>query len=440
MNEEEKSLKKELWVNFEQWSECSTSHGYPNIFRNKSRFIKAMWFILLVISTSFCGLLIVKTVTEYLEFEVVTKIRVLNEIPFEFPTITICSLTPLVSKEFIQLEKDFFSKATNKTFDSGVFLSLDEVSNLRRKFTTEVHPYFNESFKKSLFLNLKDMIIECNFEMDECNKSDFKNFYHETYGNCIEFNSNLPKKRVFNYGLWSGLYMELSLPNLDSSFLISNRFNGLRIFIQNLTYDSINTANAIDVKPGTMSSIQLKKVVIERKPYPYSDCMAISSFETFMKSFLEEKNSVYRQLDCIEFCWQNIIVKNCKCYSTWIKISDSTVDACLNQEETKCVYRQFSELNKNINPCLKKCPYDCLSINFDCFTSTSEFPTKSYFDYLKRHPIVMKQLKNENISNVTYDVVKERVVGFYIYFNKLIYTKITETEKTELFDLIANIG
>jgi len=54
--------------------------------------------------------------------------------------------------------------------------------------------------------------------------------------------------------------------------------------------------------------------------------------------------------------------------------------------------------------------------------------------------VIKNQLEKEKISEITYELIRERVASMNIYFDQLVYSKITESPKTEFFDLIANMG
>jgi len=54
----------------------STSHGLPNIFRDKRRAVKIMWLILFIIFSTIGIYMVFKTISNYLKYEVVTKIDV----------------------------------------------------------------------------------------------------------------------------------------------------------------------------------------------------------------------------------------------------------------------------------------------------------------------------------------------------------------------------
>jgi len=104
----------ELKKRFVEWSSSSTSHGYPNIFRTDKWLIKIMWFLFILLSTGFCFYMVTKSVMDYLNHDVVTKIRVFNEAPIEFPTITICNLNPFTTNASIEYINNMKQNGTIK--------------------------------------------------------------------------------------------------------------------------------------------------------------------------------------------------------------------------------------------------------------------------------------------------------------------------------------
>ena len=66
----------------------STILGLPNIFRTKNLFLKMMWLVSFLASTSVGIYTVVKTLNNFFSYEVVTKIDVINEIPASFPSLT----------------------------------------------------------------------------------------------------------------------------------------------------------------------------------------------------------------------------------------------------------------------------------------------------------------------------------------------------------------
>ena len=89
-----KSFNKSKFNNirekFIEWSLSSTSHGFPNIFRTSKMPIRIMWLVFLTISISLCSYLIMESIFEYLEHDVITKIREIAQEKLEYPALSIC--------------------------------------------------------------------------------------------------------------------------------------------------------------------------------------------------------------------------------------------------------------------------------------------------------------------------------------------------------------
>ncbi len=66
----------------------STSHGIPNIIKTERTCIKIMWLVFFLLSSSAGIFTIIQSFINYFNFDVVTSIKVINEMPLEFPTIT----------------------------------------------------------------------------------------------------------------------------------------------------------------------------------------------------------------------------------------------------------------------------------------------------------------------------------------------------------------
>ena len=80
-----------------QLVESSTSHGLPNIVRSERVSIKLLWTICFVGSFSVCSYMVFLSVSQFLEYSVVTQSELLTETKSIFPTISICMIDPLTS-------------------------------------------------------------------------------------------------------------------------------------------------------------------------------------------------------------------------------------------------------------------------------------------------------------------------------------------------------
>ena len=76
----------------------TTIHGFKNIKDAEYLFAKVLWIICFTISASLCFYSIISAVVGYLNFDVVTKIRSINEKQSIFPTVSICNQNIFTSK------------------------------------------------------------------------------------------------------------------------------------------------------------------------------------------------------------------------------------------------------------------------------------------------------------------------------------------------------
>ncbi len=79
-----------------QLLEYSTFHGVPNIVRAKSLFPLIMWSILTILSIFAGSYFAINNLIDYLEYNTINKIEIINEQQSEFPSITICAF-PMIN-------------------------------------------------------------------------------------------------------------------------------------------------------------------------------------------------------------------------------------------------------------------------------------------------------------------------------------------------------
>ena len=62
----------------------STIHGIPSFARTDKIVLKILWFIATLVSSTFCAYVILKSVQEYFQYNVVSQISSITEIPTYF--------------------------------------------------------------------------------------------------------------------------------------------------------------------------------------------------------------------------------------------------------------------------------------------------------------------------------------------------------------------
>jgi hypothetical protein len=192
------SKKKIILEKFLEWSKNSSSHGYPHFFRTNRIPLKIMWMICFIIANGLCAYLILKSCSEYLEFSVNTQIRVINQIPMDFPSFQICNQNPFVSTIGRKFVLDYLRENLNENVSSYKTLreyATIEEENLYSK-KSEYENLFegvlikaknsNKSVQDSLGYTLDKLMLQCYFNYEKCDFTrDFKETYHHYYGMII---------------------------------------------------------------------------------------------------------------------------------------------------------------------------------------------------------------------------------------------------------------
>lgn len=215
--------------------------------------------------------------------------------------------------------------------------------------------------------------------------------------------------------------------------------NGLRIFIHNSSFLPY-LPEVIEVMPGTMTNIAIKRTFTYKYPYPYSECIDLSKFESELYNFFRKNNKTYRQRDCYDLCLQKIVIEKCNCYYLDHPKLVESAEPCIGLDQLICVAAQYEHfLNHSFKAeCSIQCPLECDSQTFDFLISYSDFPSESYYNLYARDEIFVKNyFPNGGLS---YKEFKKRSVGINIYYSQFNYRVITELQKITMIDLISNIG
>ena len=195
-----------------------------------------------------------------------------------------------------------------------------------------------------------------------------------------------------------------------------------------------------------MSNVAVHKTFSSKIPYPHSDCTDnlndISSYDSEYFRMIISTNNSYRQSDCFDLCYQIYLNKKCNCYDASIRYFNekSSLLPCQSKNETQCqidTIRTFS-VNSYKKMCADQCPAECYTTSYSFTTSASLFPTRSYAHSLLKDPSMMARFENK--ANVSYETLKESILNVNIYFDSLDITRIEQSKKIEISDLISSVG
>ena len=456
-SKEQTLVLKKIKEKFIELSASSTSHGYPNMFRTKYWSVRIMWLVFFVAAALFCAFMIYRSVNDYLQYDVVTKIKEYSELPTDFPAITICNLNPLLSENSYSILQPYLKEITINIdpYVDETNLTVSQIQSLSSSYedllsaktfalNDAMDPSFNDSNRAALGLDFGKSLIYCKYNGKLCNETDFNWYYMYEYGNCYQFNSgknSKPIKKSYIAGNRNGLYLELYPYETETEYSIQSDA-GLIVFIHNQTSKPV-PSEGIKLKSSLYTNILLEKSYTEKYPYPYSDCLDLEETE-FDRTYYDaiiSSSARYSQKVCFDLCLQNIVIKKCGCYDLkYLKLFNSP--PCLNSTQIECSNEEYLNfIDTDINTiCDSNCPLECDSQKFEYKISAADFPSEIYKKVL---------LQSNKILNLSIDLYGERYYDYYItsrllavnmYYSNLGYTLISESPKTSIFDIVANIG
>ena len=161
------SFKKTL----SEWSLVCTFHCYPKIFQYEHKVAKIFWSVLFLVFSGFTAYLVVKGLQDYFEYEVVSKIRIVNEAALTFPTVTVCDSDPFTTKQAGAFLKDMWREIWDKDVDrlsESEFISnqLYLIGFAKMKAASAL---LNDTYKQSFGLNTRNNLESCVFNKQSCN-------------------------------------------------------------------------------------------------------------------------------------------------------------------------------------------------------------------------------------------------------------------------------
>ena len=451
-------LAKELKTEIFEFLSKSTIHGLPNIIISKHLIIKLMWLLLTILSSACCTYFIIKGVNEYLQYNVTTEVRIINEHEITCPTITICNENFFTTKKSVDyLRRIIKENNLINLFDDNEFLLNKSINgtekmNLITKLIDLGYSYIrngqmNDSITKELSLSIDDMIISCSFAGSSCDlENDFVWFFNYYYGNCYRFNSKIDQlKKLATPGRYNGLSFEMYVGLPDQLDKLTSQ-KGILIFINSINdYVLSYIQNGIDIPTNQETNILLRKSVYNQMAYPYSNCTNDQDIlkkidRNFYESILKH-NFTYTKNDCMDYCYQKHLSFYCKCndYSSGFFIENYT--SCFTQEQNEClnefyykIFTNFSFIEAN---CLDICPLECVKTQYDPYISSLVYPTNLIRDLLRDDESLIKKFSNQ--TNFVNDLEKN-ILKVTIYYDTLSYIKYEESPNMNFVDLISNIG
>ncbi|CAF0969119.1 unnamed protein product [Brachionus calyciflorus] len=425
-------MSKNLGSEIKESLLSSTSHGIPNMIRSDKLALRLMWIFFTIVSTGLCSYMIVQSIMNYLRFETTSKIQIHSETSSIFPAVTICNMnyfTSEYSAEFIgNLSLNISSYSY---FDYDKYFTATQIIMINEELTSESYK-FGDSFEK--------LILHCKLLTIDCNKKEYWTYYyHQIYGNCYQINSDRENLiRLSRTGWFNSLSIILNISLADGLEDLYGSIGAI-VMIHNQTTSPLS-AFAVAVAPGVETSIGISRQFKSSLPKPYSNCDGDTSnlnvFNSKLFQLIISKNISYNQKLCIDLCFQDLIIQECRCfYSGFPFFGDNSIKRCFNDTQYECLNSKFENDFKDSNIvkdiCQPQCPLECNSMNYKIHYSFNDFLNEKNNEDLNDF---------YNFTGPNRRQMKKDLVSLYFYYETLSYEEITEKESVDLVGLLSNIG
>lgn len=206
-----------------EWMLTFSGHGLEKLAKAKTKLQKFIWTVIIITSITFGCIFIITEFHEFYEYNFVTQIKVVKVLEIDFPAVTFCE-------------------------------------------------HFNYEQKIN--------IIQCKFDLKECNLTDIFEeiniFYLGTNKTCLRLNGhklNSSRKTLVEkkYGWEFGMHLVLVFPA------------HLHYYVGNNTYEPVDKSLIGVVQPGGITDLALSKTVQKTLGKPYNPC--IRAGETYNSEF-----------------------------------------------------------------------------------------------------------------------------------------------------------
>jgi hypothetical protein len=441
-------LSKKIIHNVIEPIETWTTHGLPNIVRSKYISVKIVWSLLFLTAVGTSIYFLDKTIKEFFEYNVTTKVRLINVNELDYPVITVCDKHQISTDSGL----NYFIQNYLNNFDAK---NVEILAELYHILNFDIFPYQLlydvPILKRSNFTqSIENMLYKGTLNNHKITASDFEWIFNPYYGNCYQLNTDSKFKAIIQNTNLLELTFVSKHPDRLKNKSMENKINV--ILSPSNSNPFLNFNDVIEAPGGLLTKIKLEKSVFNKYPQPYSDCNIVEDengnliYPTkFQKKYFNQIQNAgykYSQSLCISFCQLDILGSNCSFRPSSIKAPNNLDNFCpaeskqfknnldpaytfldpaywsVLESHTHELYKKMFEDKVTIEKCENVCPLECYKENFQIASSTFE---------LDEHP----QDQNLTVSSL---------VGLTINFRSLSYLNYEETPTVSIFNLLSNIG
>lgn len=193
------------------------------------------------------------------------------------------------------------------------------------------------------------------------------------------------------------------------------------------------------ISSGIYNYFQLDRVYEQKLEEPYNSCLKDPNLFQNNKTlinYISANNKAYSQKYCFSLCRSMKYMENNECNCTLDSFEEDAYLKCFDWNSDKKERPKKDECLKNYNLkyqrslhtlCSDYCPLECDSFEYVINYFSQSIPRSG-------------KINDEFYEFETYENVSKSFLSLYVYFEDEKYTLISQYPKTQLFDLLSNIG
>ncbi|XP_038642429.1 acid-sensing ion channel 1B isoform X1 [Scyliorhinus canicula] len=397
----------------------SNLHGMSHIFvESGCGFRQVLWGCAFLSSLAIFLYQVMDRVMYYLEYHHITALDEMDSPFLLFPAVTLCNFNRFRRSKITYADLAFAGILMGYTegMDPGFQLA-PSARNDGSSFS--MYELFNRTGHQ-----LKDMLKECRYRMDECGPENFSVVFTR-YGKCYTFNSGQTKDQpiltTLKGGTGNGL--ELMLDIQQDEYLPvwgeteeTSLEAGIKVQIHGQNEPPFIDQLGFGVPPGFQTFVSCQEQRLIYLPPPWGDCKSTPMDSDFFDT--------YSITACRIDCETRYLVENCNCRMVHMP---GDAPYCTPEQYKECADPALEFLvEKDSTYCT--CETPCNMTRYGKELSMVKIPSKASAKYLAK-----KYNKSE-------DYIGENILVLDIFFEALNYETIEQKKAYEVAGLLGDIG
>ncbi|XP_036944302.1 acid-sensing ion channel 2 isoform X3 [Acanthopagrus latus] len=428
-SQESSSLHPTSWQAF---AHTSTLHGLRFIFPYGQPSVRRLlWALALLACVGLLALESAERLAYFLSYPHVTSVDAVVSSSLVFPAVTICNLN---AYRFSRLTRNDLYHAGELLALLDVHLTIpqphlaepDVLAFLQEKanFTAYKPKAFSmKEFMERVGHDLKEMMLYCRYQGQECSHSDFKTVFTR-YGKCYMFNADEDGKTLrttMKGGTGNGLEIMLDIQQdeylpvwgdtEDTAFEA-----GVRVQIHSQAEPPFVHELGFGVAPGFQTFVATQEQRLTYLPPPWGECESKALESGFFQ--------VYSVTACRIDCETRYIVENCNCRMVHMP---GDASYCTPEQYKDCAEPALAKLSAvESSNCMCRTP--CNMTRYNKELSMVKIPSKTSARYLQK-----KFNKSEKY-------ITDNILVLDVFFEALNYETIEQKKAYEVAGLLGDIG